>query len=276
MPWHALLSLHYHAQGGRTVSHHRHEGPLRIFKSLYPEGPAICHDVIVHPPGGIVAGDRLDIRIDAEAGTHALLSTPGATRFYASDGEPGAQHVDIRLGAGARLEWLPLETLAFPGCQAQNTLAMTLAEGAEMIGWDVLALGLPTAGQPFTRGRVHQRIAWPGVWLEQATIDGADQRLLDAPLGLGGRPCLGTLWLASARPLAHERREALLEAVRAVLPAPGGEVEAGATCPDPRVLLVRALAPLAEPLMATLQAAWAQLRQYAWGLPARPPRIWGV
>ncbi len=276
MPWHALLSLHYQNQGGRTVARHAHEGPLRIFRSLYPEGDAICHNVVIHPPGGIVGGDRLDIRIRADAGSHGLVSTPGATRFYASDGEPGTQHVDIRLAGDARLEWLPLETLAYPGCRARNLLDMQLEDNAEMIGWDVLALGLPATGRPFTTGHVQQRIDWPGVWLEQARIDGQDQRLLDAPLGLGGRRCLGTLWLACARPMDGARREALLEAVRTVLPSPGGDVDIAITSPDPRLLVVRALAPVVEPLMATLQTAWASLRHHAWQLPAVPPRIWQV
>lgn len=276
MPWHARLSLHYQHQGERTVLRHAHEGPLRIFKSLYPEGGAICHNVIVHPPGGIVGGDRLDIQVLADAGSHGLVSTPGATRFYASDGEPGTQQVDIRLAAGARLEWLPLEALAYPGCRAHNHLSMALEDGAEMIGWDVLALGLPAAGQPFTRGQVMQRIEWPGVWLEQARIDGQDQRLLESPLGLGGRRCLGTLWLASAQPMDDARREALLDAVRAALPTPGGGLDMAATCPDPRLLVVRGLAPLVEPLMAHMQEVWACLRHHAWGLPTDPPRIWKV
>ena len=276
MPWHAHLSLHYQRQGGRTVLRHTHKGPLRIFKSLYPESEAICHNVIVHPPGGIVGGDRLDIRITADAGAHGLASTPGATRFYASDGEPGTQQVDIRLAAGARLEWLPLETLAYPGCRAHNHLRMVLEDDAEMIGWDILALGLPAAGQPFTQGQFVQRIEWPGVWLEQARIDGQDQRLLESPLGLGGRRCLGTLWLASARPMGDARRETLLDAVRAALPSAGGGLDMAATCPDPRLLVVRGLAPLVEPLMAGLQAAWARLRHQAWELPAEPPRIWRV
>lgn len=277
MPWHAHLSLHYQHQGGHTVLRHAHEGPLRVFKSLYPEGDAICHNVIVHPPGGIVGGDRLDIRVRAEAGSHGLLSTPGATRFYASDGEPGTQQVDIRLAGDARLEWLPLETLAYPGCQAHNRLCMALEDDAEMIGWDVLALGLPAAARPFTHGQVVQRIEWPGVWLEQARIDGQDQRLLDAPLGLGGRRCLGTLWLASAQAMSTARRETLLDAVRATLPGPGeGVVDMAATCPDPHLLVVRGLAHLVEPLMAALQAAWASLRHQAWQLPAVPPRVWQV
>lgn len=276
MPWHAALDLDYERDAGRTVLRHVHTGPLRILKSLYPEGEGICHNVIVHPPGGLVGGDVLDVRVRAAPGTHALLSTPGATRFYRSAGPPATQRVSLDLAAGSRLEWLPLEAIAYPACRAVNTLTATLGEGAEWLGWDVCALGLPTAGQPFDAGSLLQRIEIPGLWLEQALIDAADARLLASPLGLGGHRCLGALWLACGTPLVRQRRDGLLEAVRATLEALPGGVQAGATCPNPQVLVVRAVAPLVEPLMALFQRAWATLRAQAWDLAPVPPRIWRV
>lgn len=275
MAWHAHLSLDLRFEHLKTTARFQHDGPLRILKSLYPEGAAICHNVIVHPPGGLVGGDVLDVCVHAGAGAHGLVSTPGATRFYRSDGPHATQQVTLSLDPGAKLEWLPLEAIAYPGCLAHNTLRATLAEGAEMIGWDVCALGLPTAGQPFDRGSLTQHLEIPGLWLERSHIDATDTRLLESPLGLGGHKCMGTLWLASGTPLTRERREHLLEAVREVL---GSEhaVPAGATCPNPRMLVVRAVAPLVEPLMAVFQRVWATLRTEAWDLRNTPPRIWKV
>jgi urease accessory protein len=276
MSWHARLSLDLRSEHQKTTARFEHDGPLRILKSLYPEGPAICHNVIVHPPGGLVGGDVLDVRVHAGAGAHGLISTPGATRFYRSEGAPATQQVTLTLDAGARLEWLPLETIAYPGCLAHNTLRATLGEGAELIGWDVCALGLPTAGQPFDRGRLTQRLEIPGLWLEQAHIDATDTRLLESPLGLAGQRCLGTLWLACGTPLARDRREHLLETVRALLEGDLQGVQAGATCPNPQMLVLRAVAPLVEPLMAQFQRVWGGLRTEAWGLASVPPRIWKV
>lgn len=275
MPWHAQLDLHYRRDHQRTVLQHRHTGPLRIFKSLYPEGDGICHNVIIHPPGGLVGGDMLEVNVHAAAQSHGLLATPGATRFYRSDGPATTQQVTLTLDEGARLEWLPLEAIAYPGCLAHNTLTATLADGAEMIGWDVCALGLPNANQPFDRGSLTQHLEIPGLWLERSRIDAADTRLLESPLGLGGHKCMGTLWLACGTPITRERREHLLETVRAVLGSEHG-VQVGATCPNPRMLVVRAVAPLVEPLMALFQQVWATLRTEAWGLGHTPPRIWNV
>ena len=136
MPWHAQLHIDYRFEDRRTVQRHEHNGPLRILKSLYPEGDAICHNVLVHPPGGLVGGDVLDLAVQVHSGAHALVSTPGATRFYAcEDGLDTAQNVALTLAPGARLEWLPLEAIAYPGCNAHNRLSATLAEGAELMAW---------------------------------------------------------------------------------------------------------------------------------------------
>ena len=276
MPWHARLNLDYRRQGERTVLRHEHDGPLRILKSLYPEGDTICHNVVVHPPGGLVGGDRLDLHLHLDAHAHALIGTPGATRFYASDALPATQSVQIHLEPGARLEWLPLEAIAYPGCEAVNHWRATLAEGAELMAWDVTALGLPAAGQAFEAGRLHQRMEINGLWLEEARIAATDTRLLNAPLGLAGQRCMGTLVLACGSALKRERRDALLDVARTTAGQLPDGVLAGVTSPHPQLLVVRALAPLVEPLMAGLQQVWAAWRPAAWGLPAHPPRIWRV
>ena len=174
MTWHGHLALRYTRDGDRTIAHDRHEGPLRVLQRLYPEGPGICHHVLVHPPGGIVGGDILDIEVSLDAGTHALITTPGATRFYRSNGASAAQRAVLSVAGGARLEWLPLETIAFSGCLAENRLQLDLAAGAESIGWDVLALGLPAAGEAFTVGAFTQHMELPGCWLEHGRIAASD------------------------------------------------------------------------------------------------------
>src|SRR5437762_7096688 len=186
MPWHARLELDYRRAAARTVARHEHEGPLRILQTLYPEGDAIAHNVLVHPPSGLVAGDTLDIALNAGEGTHGLVTTPGAARFYRSEGEPAVQRARIALAPGARLEWLPLETLCYSGCIGENHLLLDLAPGAEMIGWDLTALGLPAAQQPFVQGSFLQHLELKGHWLERARIDASDARLMDGPLGLAG------------------------------------------------------------------------------------------
>ena len=276
MPWHARLQLDYTLEGTRTVARHAHNGPLHILQSLYPEGDAVCHNVLAHPPGGLVGGDTLDITATVGPGAHGLVTTPGATRFYRSTGERALQRTHLTLAEGARLEWLPLEALCYNACNAENHLTLNLAPGAECMGWDVTALGLPHAGQPFETGRFVQHIEAPGRWLERGVIDAADHRLLESPLGLAGHRCMASLFFVVGTPLERARRDTALDAARAVMDAHALKASAGATSPNGQVLVVRALAPQVEPAMQLLQQVRAAWRAALWQLCAEPPRIWSM
>jgi urease accessory protein len=274
--WLGRLRLDVRHEAGRSVARHAHEGPLRILQTLYPEGDAVCHNVLVHPPGGLVGGDRLELDIEVGAGAHGLVTTPGASRFYRSDGETAVQHTRIRVGAGGRFEWLPLEALCYSGCIAENRLEMDLAPGAELFGWDLCALGLPASGQPFVQGRVLQHLALGDTWLERGRLDAADTRLLDGPLGLAGHRCLATLWWCGGAPIAHERREQALELARAAIEAHPLAGSAGVTAPADQVVVLRVLAPLVEPAMSLLRQVRAGWRQALWDRAPVAPRVWAL
>jgi urease accessory protein len=276
MAWHAQLDIAYAMENGRTAVRHRHEGPLRVLQTLYPEGTGIAHNVLVHPPSGIVGGDTLDVTVRVGPGAHALVTTPGAARFYRSEGETAVQRARLDVESGGRLEWLPLEALAYSGCIAENHLVAKLAQGAEMIGWDVTALGLPGADLPFSRGTFLQHVELAGHWLERGRVDANDARLMDGPLGLDGMRGMGTLFFASGDALADERRERLLDLAQKTIAACGGELRAGATAPGPHVVAVRVLAPMIEPAMTLLKAVHAAWRPAAWGLAATQSRIWAL
>ncbi|MEY2800738.1 MAG: hypothetical protein RL513_322 [Pseudomonadota bacterium] len=276
MAWHAHLALHYERQGARTVARHRHEGPLRILQSLYPEGDAICHNVLVHPPSGLVGGDILDIDIRLEAGCHGLVTTPGATRFYRSEGEAAVQRTRVRVADGARLEWLPMEALCYSGCRAENRLTLSLDPSAQALGWDVTALGLPEAGQPFASGSLLQHLEVEGGWLERGHIDAGDVRLMNGPLGLAGQRCMATLFFAAGTPIDAALRERALESARELIEDHPLRAQAGATSPDPTVLVVRVLAPVVEPAMQLLKSVRHAWRAALWDLAPNPPRTWAL
>ncbi len=276
MSWRAELQIDYTRESARTVARHLHSGPLRVLQSLYPQGDTICHNVLVHPPGGLVGGDTLDIRVNAAAGAHGLITTPGATRFYRSSGAAARQHTRIRLESGSRLEWLPLEAICFSGCRAENRLEMDLAAGAELIAWDITALGLPAANQPFARGHLLQHIELSGAWLERGRIDALDPQLMDGPLGLAGQRCLASVFFCAGSPLDRQRVQLALDAARDVMRSHPLHNLAGATCPNNHVVLVRVLAPLVEPALDLLRRVWAVWRQQMWQLSPQTPRIWST
>ena len=276
MPWHARLQLDYSRENARTVARFEHNGPLRILQSLYPEGDAICHNVMVHPPGGLVGGDTLDITATVAPGAHGLLTTPGATRFYRSTGPLALQRTRLSVAEGGRLEWLPLEALCYNACNAENHLTLNLAPGAECMGWDVTALGLPHANQPFETGRFVQHLEVPGLWLERGAINAADHRLMQSPLGLAGHRCVASLFFAAGTPLDRTRRDAALDAARAVMDVHALKATAGATSPNAQMVVLRVLAPQVEPAMKLLKAVRVAWREVLWGLEGEAPRIWAM
>ncbi len=109
-------AAHFAAQRRRTSARNRHQGPLRMQKALYPEGDAVCHAVVVHPPGGIAGGDALQVTVAIEPGAHALVTTPGAAKWYKANGRRRSQQV--RLDVSGHLEWLPQEAIVFDAAES--------------------------------------------------------------------------------------------------------------------------------------------------------------
>lgn len=274
--WKAHLKLDYTCANQRTVAKFEHMGPLRVLQSLYPEGDAVCHNVLVHPPSGLVGGDVLDMQLHLGAQSHALLTTPGATRFYRSEQGLATQQVKAYVGDSARLEWLPLETIAYKGCHGLNHAVFDLAPTAEMMAWDITALGLPSANLPFERGQLQQHLEVSGVWLERGLMDAQDMRLMNGPLGLARHRCMATLVFACGKDLTRERRDLALSLARELIEVAHTGVVAGVTSPHPRIVVLRTLSPLVEPAQTLLRGVWAAWRRGMWDMSDVPPRIWAM
>jgi urease accessory protein len=265
--WKARLSLGFSLVGGKTVlSERSHDGPLVVQKPLYPEGADLCHAIVVHPPGGIAGGDELSLNVKTGENTSALLTTPGAAKWYRSAGPWAKQSVvfDVQ---GA-LEWLPQETIVFDGALAETAYDVNLGARAGLIGWDIVCLGRTGSGERFTRGtfRSSVRIRREGrlLWMERGRIDGGG-RLLDSPAGLAGRPVFGTLF---ASYLDFDEKN--LDKLREQKPTPG----AGAVTLLPGILLARYLGDSSEAARRYFIALWRILRPALTGREATEPRIW--
>lgn len=273
--WPARLTLSAARDGGNaTRVHARHDGPLRLLKTLYPEGAGIAHAVLVHPPGGLVGGDRLDIHVDVQAGAHLLVTTPAATRFYRSNAGEAAQVVQATVGEGARLEWLPQETLAYPDCIARNEVKLSLAPGASLFATEVLGLGLPAAAQPFEAGRMLQHLEITGQWLDRGWLDATDAALMDGPCGLAGHRVLGTLVYAQTGTLADV--DALLTHSRALLDDVARSGVTHLASPRGAMLLARVVGDEVETVTLALRRVRALWRQRLWALSSTDPRIWAT
>ena len=155
-PWKAELSLGFRFTDYRTVlAEKRFSGPLVVQKPLYPEGGAVCHAIVVHPPAGIVGGDQLSLRVNAGCKTAVLLTTPGAGKWYRSAGAWASQK--LRFEVAGSLEWLPQETIVFDGALADMGCEVNLGDESTYIGWEILCFGRAGSGERFSKGRVELR-----------------------------------------------------------------------------------------------------------------------
>ena len=266
--WHAELELGYARFGDSTRPvQRRHKGPLRVQKHLYAEGPQICQHIIVHPPGGIAGGDRLDISASVGPDAWAQITSPGAAKWYRAAG-PAYQQLALKVASGATLEWLPQETIVFSAAQAELSTCIELEGDARLFYWDVVALGRPASGECFDLGHFQAQldIRRDGrlLWHERQRIVGGDG-LLDSPIGLDGQPVFATLLVTG------EIDSDLLEKCRS-LP---NEVRGDLT-QLPGLLVARCLASEALLARGWLIDVWRLLRPALLGREAVPPRIWAT
>ncbi len=253
----------------RTRLNHQHLGPLRIQKALYPEGPSTCHAIIVHPPGGIAGGDRLEVRLHSRVHSHGLVTTPSAAKWYGSDASSTAfQNIDIQLDGA--LEWLPQETIVFDRAFVDSEIAIRASDLGAMIGWDHLIFGRKASGEIFKTGRFAQslRVTFPeGLsWHDRLVLNG-DDPLFHSPIGLRGHHAFATIW--AILPKRQTWTDDSLESMRAQSPAVAWTVL------HPRLLVGRLLTDPMR-LKSLLEQAWTGLRPIVLNRAAVQPRLWAT
>lgn len=265
--WHAGIRLGLALRGGRTVLAQRERhGPLSVQRPFYPEG-GVCHVYLLHPPGGVVGGDVLDIEVGLGSGARAVVTTPGATKFYRSDGRRALQSQRLRVAADAVLEWLPQETICFPGAEVRLDTVVELNGSARLAMWDILCLGRPVIDEPFDQGSIDNRllIQRDGVPLLidrlRVRPDNRDRLSL-----MAGLPVAGTLLISGAG-------EEEIAACRDLLLAEAGDY-AGATLVED-LLIVRYLGGSTERARRMFTRVWQALRPPGIDSPA-VPRIWAT
>jgi urease accessory protein len=262
--WQARLHLRFDRAGEKTVlAEKRFDGPLAVQKPLYPEGGAVCHGIVVHPPGGIAGGDELALDAGLVQGAHALLTTPGAGKWYRSPGPWARQDLSFRVDG--TLEWLPRETIVFDGARALLRTRIELSAAARYVGWEVLCLGRTGSGERFERGevRLDTELARDGrlLWMERGRIAGGGA-LMRSPAGLAGHVVVGTLVASTREELSKE----LLSECRTIIP----------TTLLPGVLLARYLGDSSEEAMEAFAKVWEILRPSVAGRAPVRPRIWST
>lgn len=272
--WKARLELGYVKRPEKTVLAHRSRfGPLSVQRAFYPEG-GVCHSYVLHPPGGVVGGDELLIEVSVGENAKALITTPGATKFYRSLGALAKQSQHLTVEQGGCLEWLPQETIFFPEANAALETTIQLAADARYIGWEVQCLGRPTNNETFESGKLLfstdlRRDGQP-LYKERLMVDGTKD--LDALAGLNNCPVTATL---IALPATKEVLELARQHCESYTQEHKADGFAGATLLND-VLVVRYLGNSTELAHRLFRNIWLSIRPLVNGLDAVPPRIWST
>lgn len=270
--WHAELELWFENRQDKTrLMRRRHVGPLAVQSPFYPEDDGAAHVYLLHPPGGVAGGDRLAINCTLGAGARAVLTTPGATKFYRSERGRSIQQLTIEVGAQGICEYLPQETILFNGADAAIYTDISLAADAIYLGWEFISFGRPAAGERFTDGKARQRVRifrdGKLIWFEQFNLPNNGQAL-DAPHALAGRPIMGTMIYAGPIP------ETAVERIRELLAQSAGAVFSVTELE--RVLVCRYLGNRMSEGKQLFVRAWDVLREMGIGKRAVAPRIWAT
>ncbi len=265
--WQAGLRLGFRADArGTLLAERERHGPLAVQRPFYPEGD-VCHVYVLHPPGGVVGGDSLAIEATLEEDAHALITTPGATKFYRSGGDRARQHQLIRLADGATLEWLPQENIFFPGATVDLYTRVELHGDARVALWEIQCLGRPVIDEPFEHGDIDSRLSLYRdglpLLLDRVRVS-ADNR---ARLSLmAGRPVSATLVISGADASSVDDCRAL--------PTDAAD-RIGVTLVED-LLVARYLGDSTEQARRAFGAIWRRLRPRTLGRVAAEPRIWAT
>jgi len=271
--WTGKLDLNYSHQAGTTkLSQAIAQAPLKIQRAFYPEGPELCHSVILHTAGGIVGGDRLVQMIELEAHSQVLLTTAAATKVYRSEGERSQQIITIKLGENAYLEWFPQETVIFNEAIYQQDLRVELGKNAVFCGWEITRLGRTARGEQFLTGDWRSRIEiWQAdrpLWIDRQGLQGGVE-IINSPNGLNQKAIVATfIWLGQ-----KVKAEILTEA-RELGKSWVTEGEIGITQTQSEGLLCRYRGNSTTEVKHYFEAIWGLLRQSYRDRPAIRPRVW--
>ncbi|WP_213066450.1 urease accessory protein UreD [Acinetobacter oleivorans] len=274
--WYARLELGFCFENSRTImSHRKHHGPVRVQKMLWPERTGVCHAIIVHPPAGIAGGDHLTFEIETKDQAHAVVTTPGAGKWYKTNGKQAFQHIHLHVKDQSILEWVPQETMLFDGALAHSETHIHLNYAASFIGWDMLVLGRQARAEHFIQGSYHNQFK---LWREHKLLvadtlyfEGGD-RWLSSCLGMNNQAVMGSFWaVAPEKYRSAFYLEQQLELIRELMMRMQAPVTL--TLLDD-VVSARFLGNDVRHCHDAFAAIRARLRRYWFDLDEEFPRIW--
>lgn len=269
---------HQRARGCAEVAFTRRDGATRLdrlyqagcAKALLPRTHGNAPEVVlINTAGGVTGGDRIDYGVSVGPGSHIVATTQAAERIYRSSGGSARIETRLHLGEGARLDWLPQETILFDGARLTRRLQADLAEDATLTALEMLMFGRAAMGEQVATGALSDlweiRRGGRLVHAEALRVVGDIAQALTGTGTLAGNRALATLVVVG--PDAGDRLAAARCQIAQIAQIEG--VLAAASAKDD-VLILRFLAPDLAPLRTALSRFLMAFRSV--GLP----RVWNA
>lgn len=259
------VDMSFHLRAGRTaLQNSAQSGCLRMRLPRPSNDTEIPCAVLLNTSGGIADGDRLDQRIAWGSNTVATVATQAAEKVYRALDSGSVVVTRIEVGAGARAEWLPQETILFDESRLRRDTQIRLAGECSYVGVEAVVLGRQAMGETVRRGalRDSMRIWREGrlVYADTLLLTGGIAEIMQSAAIGGGAAAMAIIILASSDAAL------LLDAVRDAL---GGARGRAAASSWNGLLAVRLLARDGESLRHDITAVLAVLCE---GRPL--PRVW--
>lgn len=259
--------------GSTRMGSTNHFGPLRVQRPFYPEGDQCLHLYLLHPPGGLVGGDRLSIALNVQQNAHLLMTTPSAGKLYRNiSGLSQGQIVDLAIAPNAVLEYLPQENIVFDGAEGELHTQVDIEGNGLFIGWDITCLGRFESNDPFEQGQLRQSLTirrdGRPLFIDRLALS-APSDLQNSHAGFQGRSVFGSLVVTADVMGDGALSETLVEWQQSLV----ADICVAMT-QKPGVFIARALGDKAEQVREAFEALWQQLRPHLVQRSACPPRIW--
>jgi urease accessory protein len=127
--------------------------PIRVL-FLRANGAAIQEAVLVNTAGGIAGGDRLESSVTVLANASIAVTSQAAEKVYRALNQPARIATKLRASEGAKLAWLPQETIVFNRARISRETEIEFFSGAEVLALEWLVLGRTAQGEKMAGGHI--------------------------------------------------------------------------------------------------------------------------
>ena len=254
----------------------RHQGPFTVQRPFYPEG-STCHTILLHPPGGLVEGDVLNLRVDCDEQAHSLIVTPSAGKVYECTEHAAAQQQLLNVAAGGKLEWFPQEMILYDRSISQLETTVYLEKDAQFAGWEMVCFGRPIAEDYFQQGSLRQCLSIyrdkQPVLIERTEIE-ANTEMMTGHYGMANFKGMASFFMTGAK---REHLDIARDVVDQRIKEHDlyDEIRIGITLIDD-VIVARVLMNQSHHAKQLLAAIWSNLRLPILAKEPCEPRIWAT